>query len=199
MIISPRDIDNGTLITCNVSNAIGSLSSSLVMIVQPVSLQTTTPKSNVSTVVTIRPKTSTDIPEYKPDVGSSASETVPLSPEILAIIIGIIGLLILIVLVITLGYLCRCFPVQHKGSDDNSVYGSTFGPNYGPNERPIWDQTSIYFEPKDHLRELNTWQRTNRPVWQRNVSVQVPHVEEEDPPYQEIGQDWDDGTYTMQI
>ncbi|XP_030847636.1 kin of IRRE-like protein 2 [Strongylocentrotus purpuratus] len=199
MMINPRDIDNGTLITCNVSNAIGSLSSSLLMIVQPVIVETTTPKSNDSTVVTIRPKTSTDIPPYKPDVGSSASETVPLSPEILAIIIGIIGLLILIVLVITLGYLCRCFPVQHKGSYDNSVYGSTFGPNYGPNERPIWDQTSIYFEPKDHLRELNTWQRTHRPVWQRNVSVQVPHVEEEDPPYQEIGQDWDDGTYTMQI
>ena len=199
MTIIPRESDNNTAITCNATNSLGSLSSSVNLMLLPVPQVATTPKSNVSTIVTLRPKTSTDITAYKPDVGSSASETVPLSPEILAIIIGIIGLLILIVLVITLGYLCRCFPVQHKGTYDGSVYGSTFGPNYGPTDRPIWDQTSIYFEPKDHLKELNTWQRTHRPVWQRNVSVQVPHVDDEEPPYQEIGQDWDDGTYTMQI
>ncbi|XP_072163564.1 kin of IRRE-like protein 1 [Diadema setosum] len=198
LIITAHKSDNGTTITCNVSNTVGSTSASVLMTVLPERVETTeNPRVTILTSPTSRPKTSTDIPPYQPGMGTG--ENVTLNPEILAIIIGIIGLLILIVLVITLGYLCRCFPVQHKGTYDGSVYGSTFGPNYGPNERPIWDQTSIYFEPKDHLKELSTWQRTNRPVWQRNVSVQVPHVEEEDPPYQEIGQDWDDGTYTMQI
>ena len=99
----------------------------------------------------------------------------------------------MVVLVVLVVITCRCRPQSPKTVSQmpQMIYGQ-----YGPSSVQGWEQGSIYFEPKDRIsvRDMPSWQRPA--PWHRSVAVQVPWIEE--PPYEEIGQNWDEGM-TLEI
>ena len=179
--------DNGTAITCNATNEYGTNQSKTLLNFNPTQ---TKPVYGTTPSQTLKPNDDNSDQPHKPQ--TDTSNNVVLKPEILAIVASTLTL-ILLVLIILIVITCRCRPQNPKTVNQmpQMIYGQ-----YGPTSVQGWEQGSIYFEPRDRIsvRDMPTWQRPT--PWHRNVAVQVPWVEE--PPYEEIGQNWDEGM-TLEI
>lgn len=189
---------NGTTISCNATNIYGSgMSNTVTLFVQP-KQDTSTEDTGSDDKTKLTP--STDINKVKPGepgMGSVSSPSPGLSSRLLLLIIGILSLMLIVLLLVLIFYTCRSYQTNGNHS---IIYGAPSSVCNGTNIDRAWDQTSVYFEPRDQIsvHEAPTWIRTPKPPqWRRNVAVQVPF--QEDPPYAEIEQDWDDGVYTLQI
>ena len=178
--------DNQTSIMCNATNSQGSGHARYVLLVSD--------QQSLSQTVTSNPDVLVDGGTKPPKSASSDnSGYFDLKPEVLAVIAGTIALIILVLILLIL-VTCRCTLQQNKSSPPPPPHPVIYG---GP--ELFYDQGSVYFEPKDRIsvRDMPTLMRPA--PWHRTVGVQVPHMEEEDSTYEEIGQDWDEGTVELRI
>lgn len=190
---------NGTKIWCNASNIQGSgMSNKVTLHVHPKGQTTTEDSTTDQKGDKFKPTRKLSPEPVGPDDPGSVSAPEPgLSSRLLLLIIGILSLMLIILLLVLIFYTCRSYQTNGNHS---IIYGAPSSICNGTNIDRAWDQSSVYFEPRDQISvgEAPTWLRTPKPPqWRRNVAVQVPFVE--DPPYAEIEQDWDDGVYTLQI
>ncbi len=174
--------NNKTTITCNATNSEGSALAHFTLIVMdPNSVDSTSNPTLLLNGAT------------KPPKAASPDDTFDLKPEVLAVIAGTLALIVLVLILLIL-VTCRCTLQQNKSSPPPPPHPVIYGA-----PELFYDQGSVYFEPKDRIsiRDMPTLMRPA--PWHRTVGVQVPYVEDEDSTYEEIGQDWDEGTVELRI
>ena len=182
--------DNQTSVTCNATNGVGSTQGHVTLhVIDPTTLPPSKPTSNPEQN---NASGRTPIPKGKSSDHSDGT-VFDLKPEVLAVIAGTLALIVLVLVLLVL-VTCRCTLQQNKTSSPPPPPHPVI---YGAPEL-YYDQGSVYFEPKDRIsiRDMPTLMRPS--PWHRTVGTQVPYMEEEET-YEEIGQDWDEGTVEMRI